>query len=81
MGSAMPAVLTGLVLIVVGVFAITASVRNWRWFMESHKAQIWIKLFGSNGARGFYFCLGALVLVIGMLLLAGGIAHSPALGR
>jgi hypothetical protein len=66
----LPAVLTGLVLIVVGVFAITASLRNWRWFMEPRKAQIWINLFGRNGARGFYFC-------IGVLLVAWGIAHPP----
>jgi len=73
----LPAVLTGLVLIVVSVLAITASLRNWRWFMESRKTQIWIKLFGRNGARGFYFCIGALVLVIGVLLVAWGIAHPP----
>lgn len=61
----------------VGVFAITASLRNWRWFMESRKARIWVKLFGPNGSRGFYFGLGTLIMILGMLLLAWAVAHLP----
>tara|TARA_R110002050_G_scaffold204327_2_gene339711 strand:- start:17608 stop:17820 length:213 start_codon:yes stop_codon:yes gene_type:complete len=52
-----------------GAFAIIASIFNWDFFFENRKAQLFLKLFGRNGARIFYSALGLFLLYIGYTLI------------
>jgi predicted small integral membrane protein len=61
----------GLVLIAAGVFSIVGGVANWDWFMDHRKARFFVKLFTRTGARIFYCILGAAIVVLGVLMLAG----------
>ncbi|MBR0528311.1 MAG: immunity 17 family protein [Ruminococcus sp.] len=56
----------------VGFFAIFCAYKDYDWFMNSHKARIFVKLFGRNGARIFYMGLGVFIVVIGLLLVISG---------
>ncbi len=51
----------------IGVFSIIASIINWDAFFNSSKAGIFLKLFGRNGSRIFYFLLGTTIFSIGLL--------------
>ena len=52
----------------VGIFCIFCAYKDYDWFMNSHKARVFVRLFGRNGARIFYMGLGAFVVVIGLVL-------------
>lgn len=52
-----------------GAFAIMASIFNWDFFFENRKAQLFLKLFGRNGARIFYSGLGLFLFYIGYNLM------------
>ncbi len=60
-----------LVCIGVGIFSICGAVCDWNFFMNNYKAQVFVKLFGRNGARIFYGILGAFIIVCGVLALTG----------
>jgi len=49
----------------IGVFVIAAAIGNWEWFFSNWRAQLFVKLFGREGARVAYAAMG-----IGFLLLA-----------
>ena len=57
--------------IIIGLFPIAASIRNWDFFFENSKAQIFVDLFGRNGARIFYLILGTGLVIAGLLFLVG----------
>lgn len=59
-----------------GAFGIVGAAMDWNWFMESRKAQLWVRLFGRNGARVFYAILGAAIAVLGVLLALGVISNT-----
>lgn len=59
-----------------GVFSICGAVLDWEWFMNSRKAQFFVKIFGRTGARFFYGFLGAVIATIGALVVAGVIEKS-----
>lgn len=48
--------------IVLGSFALIASLFNLKWFFTSENGRLFIKLFGYKGARIFYGIVGALIL-------------------
>ena len=64
----------GLIFVVAGLFSILGAAKNWDWFMDHRRARIWVKLFGREGARIFYYILGLFLLGIGGLMTIGVIA-------
>lgn len=62
-------IMAGTTLIFVGLFSLISSLKNWDFFMNNHKAQFWIKLFGRKGARIFYSVIGLILIIIGISLI------------
>ncbi len=56
--------------VLVGGFCVFCSVMNFDWFFSNRKAVPLVKLFGRNGTRIFYICLGAFIM---LMALIGGI--------
>jgi hypothetical protein len=52
-------------------FAMVAAATSWEWFMTHRKARLFVKLFGRNGARAFYFILGGALVAFGVCELLG----------
>ena len=61
----------GLILIGAGLFTIAGGALNWDWFMNSRKASFFVKTLTRNGARIVYGAIGAILVVIGVLILLG----------
>lgn len=57
----------GWLLVVAGLFSIAGAVKDWDFFMNHHKAQFFIRLFGRQGTRIFYGILGTILSVLGLL--------------
>jgi small neutral amino acid transporter SnatA (MarC family) len=53
------------IIILSGLFIISAAVLDWEWFFANWRAALFLKVFGRNGARIFYGLLGVLALVLG----------------
>ena len=58
-------------LLAIGLFALAGGGLNLGFFMRHRKAQFMIRVFGEKGARVFYVLLGAVLVAIGVGLLAG----------
>jgi hypothetical protein len=72
--------LTGLLMLAAGAFAITASICDWDWFMNSRKARAWVKMIGRNGARWLYGGIGGFVCLMGLVFVIvapGGSSPTP----
>ncbi len=54
-----------------GLFSVAGGVFQWGFFMDSRKAQGVVKLFGRQGARVFYVCLGLFVVGLGTMIMLG----------
>ena len=63
----------GLLLVGAGIFALCGAGFDWEWFMNHHKARLFVTLFGRMGARIFYGILGLVLVVMGALLTIGAI--------
>lgn len=50
-----------------GIFSILASVKNWDWFFNNHKARPFVRIFGRTGARIFYGLLGIFIIFVGVM--------------
>ena len=50
-----------------GLFAVFGAVRNWNWFFAWPPAPLFVALFGRFGTRIFYFILGLLIIIGGIL--------------
>ena len=61
--------LTGLLMLAAGAFAMTASICDWDWFMNSRKARAWVKMVGRNGARCIYGGIGGFVCLMGLVFV------------
>jgi hypothetical protein len=61
----------GLILVAAGIFSICGAAFDWDWFINSRKAQIFVAMFGRNGARVFYVILGLAIIVMGALIWLG----------
>ena len=64
------------ILVGAGVFSISGALFDWDWFMNSRRAQLWLKLFGRQGTRIFYGVLGVAIVALG-LMMAFGVIASP----
>ena len=53
--------------ILCGVFSIFCAVRDYDWFMENHRAWLFVKLLGRNGARVVYILLGLFLIAFGLI--------------
>ncbi len=63
--------LMSVIALVVGLYAIIASVLNFEFFFNNKKAQRMVNVFGRKGARIFYGILGLLlILCAGYIYLA-----------
>jgi len=54
-----------------GLFSNCGAAFDWDWFMESRKAQLWLKLFGRQGTRIFFGVLGLVMVTTGLLVVTG----------
>ena len=54
-------------MIIIGLFSITAGILNWDLFMNNWRARFFVNIFGRNGARAFYIGLGIFIVVVGVL--------------
>ena len=66
----------GFLLFAAGAFCIVGAAMDWDWFMNSRKAQLFVTLFGRNGARVCYYVLGAVIIVLGLGIAFGLIQDS-----
>jgi hypothetical protein len=62
------------ILVSAGAFSICGGAFDWDWFMNSRKAQFWLKLFGRQGARMFYVILGVVIAAIGVIVSSQGVS-------
>ena len=67
----------GILLALGGLFSICGALLNWDWFFNSRKAQLFVTMFGRNGARVFYALLGLVILVMGLGISFGFIVDNP----
>jgi small neutral amino acid transporter SnatA (MarC family) len=51
-----------------GIFTIVGAAADWDWFMNNHRARLFVSLFGRDGARVFYVILGLLIIVLGFAM-------------
>ena len=52
-----------------GIFAIFCAVNDYDWFMNSSKAEFFVKTFGRDGARIIYIALGIFLTILGIIML------------
>ncbi len=55
--------------IIAGIFAIVCAACDFDWFMNNNRARFFVDLFGRNGARIFYVCLGLFLVILGTVML------------
>ena len=60
-----------IVMVLVGVFAISGAAFDWDFFMNSRKARFLTRLIGRQGARIFYGLLGSAIVVVALLIVFG----------
>jgi hypothetical protein len=58
-----------LVAFISGVLVIAAAIQNWDWFFKNWRAEVFVSLFGHDGARVFYVILGIGLILAGFSLL------------
>jgi immunity protein 17 of polymorphic toxin system len=59
-----------------GAFAICGAAFDWDWFMNNHKARLFVILLGRRGARLVYGFLGSGLVVLGALMATGLLQES-----
>ena len=67
----MTPLILGILLAVAGLYTLAGAIGNWDWFMESRKANRWVKLIGRNNARIFYIILGTFLILLGLFFALG----------
>ena len=60
-----------IIVILVGAFCLAGAVFNWDWFITGRKARFLIDIFGRQVTRIIYGLLGLVLIVWGILLIAG----------
>ena len=61
----------GLIIVAAGAFSMCGAGFDWDFFMNNHKAWLFVKLFGRQGARIVYLLLGLCFVVVGILMTVG----------
>ncbi len=59
-----------------GAFAICGAAFDWDWFMNNHKARLFVILLGRRGTRLVYGFLGSGLVVLGALMATGLLQES-----
>ncbi len=59
----------GLVILLAGLFSIVCAAFDFDWFMNNHRASLFVKLFKRNGARVFYIVLGIVLCIMGIVII------------
>ena len=49
-----------------GLFSFAGAVFDWDWFMTHHRAAVFVRLLGRNGARVLYALLGIFLVALGL---------------
>ncbi|CAG0980261.1 hypothetical protein PLCT2_01864 [Planctomycetaceae bacterium] len=66
--STMPPIVAVTACALAGLFSIICAAADFDWFMENRKAQFFVTVFGRNGARVFYVCLGLFLIGLGVFI-------------
>jgi hypothetical protein len=61
----------GLILIAVGLFSMAGAAFDWDWYMNNHRARVFVRLVGRTGARIFYILLGLVFASFGTAIMFG----------
>ena len=62
----------GILMILIGLFAIAGGAFDWNFFMQNHRAAFMTKILGNRKrARIFYMILGSGIIILGLLGLMG----------
>jgi hypothetical protein len=69
--------LAGLIFVLIGLYCVIAAALDWNMLLNHRKAQIFVWLFGRNGARIFYVVLGSIIGIVGTLVFVGVIQMPP----
>ena len=69
------------ILVGAGAFSICGGLFDWEWFMNSRRAQFWLKAFGRRGARIFYVVLGVVIVTLGSMMALGVLSSSSDIGK
>ncbi|MEZ7891785.1 MAG: immunity 17 family protein [Candidatus Wallbacteria bacterium] len=56
-----------ILILLCGLFSIAGGAYDWDFFMNSRKARFFVAIFGRNGARAFYICLGVILVIIAVV--------------
>ena len=57
------------ILVFAGLFSIGGALFEWSFFMQSRRAQLMVSILGYGATRAFYIGLGAILVVLGVVLL------------
>ncbi len=66
-------VIMAVICLLAGGFCIFCSVMNYDWFFNNHKAAPLMKIFGRNGTRIFYICLGIFICIVAVIGVVGAL--------
>jgi hypothetical protein len=59
----------GIIILLAGLFSIICAAFDFNWFMNNHRASLFVKLFKRNGARVFYIVLGIVLCIMGIVII------------
>jgi len=62
----------GIFLLLGGIFTVIASLSDWDWYWKMGRAQMWVSLFGEEGAKAALAILGAILAVVGLFMIFTG---------
>ncbi len=62
-------IIASVVIMLVGLFCIVCSIKEYNWFFNNRKARLVVEMFGKKAAKIFYIFIGAFLLVLGFIAL------------
>ena len=54
-----------------GLVTLLGALMNWSWFMKHRKARFVVRILGNQGTRMLYILIGLVIVIFGILGLAG----------
>lgn len=67
----MEEILICILIILAGLFSVTASYFNWDWYFNNYRARFLVKIIGRKGARIFYTVFGLFLVAMAVAILLG----------
>lgn len=61
----------GLLIVIIGWIVFGGGAYNWRWVMQRRNARWLVAAVGARGARITYMVIGAFMIGLGVLIVAG----------